>query len=179
MTQPGTTQSGTRTFRAVLVIALVVVVGWVILRHGPGPSHSSSAAAATTTTLPTSAAVTTPGTTPPTTLALVPPASIKLQVLNGMLSGSLSSQWNAKLKANPGYDTLSALNATARVAQSVIYIVTPGLQREANALAAAVGLPATAVDPTSPPPASAPIPNGITANANLILVIGPDLAGSA
>jgi hypothetical protein len=162
-----------QTGKAVLVIAVVVVVGWVILRHGTTtPAHTSTPS----TTHP---AVTTPVTTPPTTVALKPAASIKLQVLNGVLTGSLAGEWSAKLKANPGYDTLPALNATARVAQSVIYIVTPGFQREANALAVAVGLPVTSVNGTIPPPASAPIPTGVTTTANLVLVVGPDLAGSA
>jgi hypothetical protein len=164
------------TGRAILVILLVVLVGWLVLHHGTSPAkHASS----TPTTAATQPAVTTPATTPPTTVALVPPASIKLQVLNGMLTGSLSGQWSAKLKANPGYQTLPALNATTRVAQSVIYVVTPGFQREANALAVAVGLPVTAVVTTTPPPTSAPIPNGVASTANLVLVIGPDLAGSA
>ncbi len=77
------------------------------------------------------------------------------------MTGSLAGEWSAKLKANPGYDTLAPLNATAKVAQSEIYIVTPGFQREANALAVAVGLPVTAVNVTVPPPASAPIPAAI------------------
>jgi hypothetical protein len=168
-----------QTGKAILVIAVVVLVGWVILRHGSSsPTHPSSAAAVTTTT-PAASRANPPVTTPPTTVAVIPPASIKLQVLNGVLSGSLAGQWSAKLKANPGYDTLTALNATARVAQSVIYVITPGLRPEAVALAAAVGLPSTAVSVTTPPPATAPIPGGVAATANLVLVIGPDLAGSA
>jgi LytR cell envelope-related transcriptional attenuator len=164
------------TGRAILVILVVVVVGWLVLHHSTSPAtHATS----TPTTAATQPAVSTPATTPSTTVPLVAPASIKLQVLNGMLTGSLSGEWSAKLKANPGYDTLSALNATARVAASEIYVVTPGFQREADALAVAVGLPATAVNATTPPPATAPIPGGVSSTANLVLVIGPDLAGSA
>lgn len=178
MTQPGrpqgSTSGGMQTGKAVLVIAVVVVVGWVILRHG---TTTPSPAASTPTTV--HPAVTTPVTAPPTTVALKPASSIKLQVLNGVLTGSLAGQWSTKLKANPGYDTLPPLNATARVTQSQIYIVTPGLQREANALAVAVGLPVTAVVTTSPPPSTAPIPTAVKSTANLVLVIGPDLAGSA
>jgi hypothetical protein len=162
-----------QTGKAVLVIAVVVVVGWVILRHGTSASHTSSP---TTTAHP---AVTTPATTPPTTVALKAPATIKLQVLNGVLTGNLASEWSAKLKANPGYDTLPALNATFKVAHSEIYIITPGMQRDANALAVAVGLPVTAVYVTAPPPTTAPIPNEVRSTANLVLVIGPDLAGTA
>lgn len=178
MTQPGrpsggTTSGGMQTGKAVLVIAVVVLVGWVILRHG---TSSPKRASTSSTTHP---AVTTPATTPPTTVALKPASSIKLQVLNGVLTGSLAGEWSTKLKANPGYDTLPALNATAKVAQSEIYIITPGLQREANALAVAVGLPVTAVSLTVPPASTAPIPASVKSTANLVLVIGPDLAGTA
>ena len=176
MTQPGrppaTGSGGMQTGKAVLVIAVVVVVGWVVLRHGTTSPHASAPPT-------THATTTTPATAPTTTVPLVAPADIKLQVLNGVLTGSLAGEWSAKLKANPGYDTLTPLNATAKVAQSEIYIVTPGFQREANALAVAVGLPVTAVNVTIPPPASAPIPTSAKSTANLVLVIGPDLAGSA
>ena len=74
------------------------------------------------------------------------------------MTGSLAGEWSAKLKANPGYNTLAPDNATAKVAQSEIYVVTPGYLPEANALAVAVGLPVTAVNPTTPPPATAPDP---------------------
>jgi LytR cell envelope-related transcriptional attenuator len=174
MTQPGrpATPGGMQSGKAVLVIVVVVIVGWVILRHGTSSTH----AAASSTTRPTTSTTAAPSTT---TVPLVPPADIKLQVLNGVLTGSLAGEWSAKLKANPGYDTLTPLNATAKVDQSEIYIVTPGFQREANALAVAVGLPVTAVNVTVPPPASAPIEASVRTTANLVLVIGPDLASSA
>jgi hypothetical protein len=175
MTQPGrptVSPGGMQTGKAVLVIVVVVIVGWVVLRHGTSSPHAS----APTTTRPVSSTTAAPSTT---TVPLVAPANIKLQVLNGVLTGSLAGEWSAKLKANPGYDTLAPLNATAKVAQSEIYIVTPGFQREANALAVAVGLPVTAVNVTVPPPASAPVPAASRTTANLILVIGPDLASSA
>jgi hypothetical protein len=155
------------------VIAVVIVVGWLVLSKGSSSTHAASSSTTVHTT------TTTPAATPSTTVALIPPASIKLQVLNGLLTGNLAGQWSTKLKANPGYNTLPPDNATAKVAASEIYIVTPGYQREANALAVAVGLPVTAVNQTVPPPSSAPIPAAERTTANLVLVIGPDLAGTA
>ena len=114
---------------------------------------------------------------PTTSTTLVPVADIKLQVLNGVLTGSLAGQWSAK--ANPGYDTLAPDNATMKVPASAIYIVTPGYEEEANALAATVGLPSSAVNKAVPPPASAPIPAADRTKANLVLVVGFDLAGTA
>lgn len=108
------------------------------------------------------------------------PPNIKLQVLNGVLTGSLAGEWSVKLKANPGYNTLPPNNATARVASSEIYVVTHGYGREADALALTVGLPVTkVVNPTTPLPATAPVPAVDRTTANLILIIGPDLAATA
>ena len=109
MTQPGRStgsSTGTQTGKAVLVIAVVVVVGWWVLLKGTPSSHVA------TTTTTTHATTTIRPATPPTTAAaaLIPPSSIKLQVLNGVLTGSLAGQWSAKLKANPGYNTLTPDN---------------------------------------------------------------------
>ena len=68
-------------------------------------------------------------------------------------------------------------DATAKVSSSIIYVLTPGYEAEGQALAAAVGLPSTAVSTTVP--ANAPIPAADKASANLVLIIGPDLAGAA
>jgi LytR cell envelope-related transcriptional attenuator len=173
---PGRSSGGTQTGKAVLVIAIVVLVGWwVLLKSSPS---SRVASGATTTSLPTTT-VHQPTTPTTAATALIPPPSIKLQVLNGLLTGNLAGQWSTKLKANPGYNTLTPDNATAKVAASVIYVMTPGYQREANALAVAVGLPVTVVNQTVPAPATAPIPAAERTTANLVLIIGPDLAGRA
>jgi hypothetical protein len=178
MTQPGRPpvgpSPGTQTGKAVLVIVVVIAVGWLVLGKGSSSTHVAGTATTrhTTTTRHGVAA-------PTTTIVLIPPSSIKLQVLNGVLTGSLAGQWSTRLKANPGYNTLAPDNATAKVAASQIYIITPGYQREALALAAAVGLPSTAVNPTVPAPTTAPIRASERTTANLVLIIGPDLAGSA
>lgn len=172
-------EGGVHTAKAVVLIIVLVLIGALVLSKtalaGKGTAAAGAASHATTTLK--KGAVTVP---PPTTsTTLVPVSAIKVQVLNGVLTGSLAGQWSAKLRANPGYDTLTADNATSRVTASVIYIITPGYQAEANALAATVGLPSSKVDTTIPPPASAPIPTTERTKANLVLVVGPDLAGTA
>jgi hypothetical protein len=167
---PGRRQDGgTQTGKAFVVIAVMVVLGWVVLHHsssGPATPVGHAAATVTTTTVPT------------TTTTLVPPASIKVQVLNGTGHGSLAGQWSSKLKTTAGYDTLAPDNATATVTTSAIYVMTPGYVPEAYALATAVGLPSSAVNTAVPAPSSAPIPASERAKADLVLVIGPDLASS-
>ncbi len=163
--------------RAIVLIAVLVIVAIGVLSRSSGhPAVSTRASAGTSapaTTTPTTAAATTTPTT------VVPASQVKLQVLNGVLTGSLAGQWSNKLRANPGYQTLPPDNATSKVTSSAIYILTPGYQPEAASLAATVGLPSSAINPTVPAPASAPIPNSERATANLVLVIGPDLAAGA
>jgi len=108
---------------------------------------------------------------------LIPASEIKLQVLNGVLTGSLAGEWTSKLKSQYGYATRPADDATAKVATSVIYVVTPGYAPEADVLATEVGLTPAIVETTVP--ATAPIPASEKAAANLVLVIGPNLAGTA
>lgn len=164
---------GTHAGKAALVIAVVVVLGWIVLHHGPNARLAPSAASTSRTT---TAATLAPSTTSTT---IVPPASIKLQVLNGTGSGNLATQWSNKLRSSPGYDTLAPDNATAKVSQSEIFVLTPGYLPEAYALATTVGLSPSAVNTTIPAPASAPIPTSERSKANLVLVIGPDLVSGA
>lgn len=177
MSRPDPRDGGVNGLKAVILIAVLLVVAIGVLARSGGHStvatKASSAHKATTTT----AAPPPPPSTTPTTV--LPASQVKVQVLNGVLTGSLAGQWTSKLKSNPGYQTLPPDNATAKVSSSVIYVLTPGYEPEASALAAAVGLPSTAVNTTVPPPASAPIPASERASANLVLVVGPDLAGTA
>ena len=161
---------GTQTGKAVVLIVVVMVLGWIVLRHGSSgptaPAHRASATV-TTTTVPT------------TTTTLVPPPSIKVQVLNGTGGGNLASAWAKKIKTTSGYNTLAPDDTTSKVTTSAIYVITPGYVPEAYALASTVGLPPSAVNTTVPAPSSAPIPTSERAKADLVLVIGPDLASGA
>jgi hypothetical protein len=162
-------EGGVQTVKAVIVIAVLVVLGIAVLaRATTGHNVASASSTTSTTTIPST-----------TSTTLVPAAQVKLQVLNGVLTGSLAGEWTTKLKANPGYNTLPALDATSKVTSSQIYVVTTGYTPEADALAAVVGLPTSAVNTTIPPPSTAPIPSSVLSSANLVLVIGPDLAASA
>ncbi len=169
---------GTQTGKAVALIAVTVLIGILLLHHG----STSRVAAATShkTTSTTAPPVTNPvSTTTSTTVALRPPSSIKLQVLNGVLTGNLATQFSQRLHGTNGYDVLAPDDATAKVLTSKVYILTPGYTGEADALAQTLGLGAQAVDTTTPPPTSAAIPARDKSAANLVLVIGPDLAGKA
>lgn len=170
-------EGGVQWFRALVLIAVLVVIGIVILaRTSTSPANRSSTAPAgarsttTVTTVPSSTTTTAPP---------LPASQVKVQVLNGLRTGSLASQWANKLKSRYGYQTGPPDNATSTVNTSVIYVITPGYEAEAQQLAARIGLTSSSVDTTVPAPATAPVPATERASANLVLVVGSDLAGQA
>lgn len=170
-------EGGVHVAKAFILIVVVVAIGLVVLHHSPkttsaanGPNASHSKAKSTTTTTRVA---------PTTTTTLVPVAKVKLQVLNGVGYGRLAGEWSDKLKLSPGYDTLVADNATKTVPSSEIFVITPGYTAEADYLAVTIGLTPAIVNATVPAPASAPIPASDRAKANVVLVIGPNLASRA
>lgn len=172
---------GAQILKAGALIVVLVAVGVAVL-YRSGRSHVSVAAALQS---PRGAATTPVTTTPPpapttttTTLPPVPPSQVKVQVLNGVLTGALAGEWSTKLHSRYGYITEPPDNATTSVTASTIYVITPNYVPEAMALASEIGLPASDVDATIPPPLTAPIPPSERGTANLVLVIGPELSAS-
>lgn len=181
LVRDGATQTG----RAVILIVVAIVVAVVLLHHNkPAALTSSTTTRSASTTLPSSGTTVAPtGTTAPTvpattTPSTVPVADVKVLVLNGAsFAQPYASQFTTKVK-NAGYNTLAPNNAASTVHQSAIYVITRGMDAEGKALAATLGLPASAVKtnvPTGPPLSSATPGTG----ANLVLVVGPDLVSSA
>ena len=108
---PLSSSTGMQTGKAVAVIVVVVVVGWLALAKGTKTPTTTATAA----THPSHSTTTRPVlTVPTTTVPLVPPSSIKLQVLNGVGTGLYATEWSNKLKTKYGYDTLAPDDATAR-----------------------------------------------------------------
>lgn len=171
-------EGGVQWGKALILIVVLVVIGVVVLaKSGRGSSTHTSTPGATTSHQATGTTSTLPA--PTTTTSVLPAAQVKVLVLNGVLTGSLAGEWSQKLKSQFGYITEPPDNATEKVPTSIIYVLTPGYVAEAQHLATSVGLTASAVYPTVPAPASAPIPTADRVAANLVLVIGPDLAASA
>jgi hypothetical protein len=184
LVRDGATQTG----RAVILIVVAIVVAVVLLHHSKpstlNASTTKSAGGTTGTTLPSSpttvpaSGTTTPTSAPATTSGpTVPVANVKVLVLNGAsFSQAIAGEFTAKLKTM-GYNTLTPNNATATVQQTAIYVVTHGFAPEANALAASLGMPASAVKTQLP--SGPPLPSGIPGTgANLVLLVGPDLAAN-
>ncbi|MCU4186898.1 LytR C-terminal domain-containing protein [Acidiferrimicrobium sp. IK] len=172
---PPRREGGIQTGRAVVLLVVAVLVAVVLLNKlGTGKSTTSTAAGTATTT-PTTVKGGGATTTTSTTVAPIPPGQVKLLVLNGTLSGNLAGTASKKLAASPGFTTLAPDNTTSKVLTSSVYAASPQYLPSAQAVAAVYGIPASAV--TTPIPSSAPIAASEKALANVVLIIGPDIAG--
>ena len=174
---PSGASGGTNTVRAVVLLVVAVAVAVGILSQIHSPRGTRTAGTATTTT--TARRDDTGSSTTTTTVPLLAPSKVTVQVLNGLISGSLSSEWSAKLKDTYGYQTLPPNNVTRADTADTIYIVKAGFLPEAQVLAHQLALPTSVIVPSVPPPASAPIPATVLHQADLVLVVGQGLASKA
>lgn len=172
-TGTGMHEGRTQLGKAVVLIVVAAVIAFLVLHRTPATS-----ATATSTQTSTTASTAAASTTTSTTLApLKEPKDVTVQVLNGLQTGSLAGNLSMTLKSKYGYQTLTPLNTSAVTHTSVIYVVTHGFRREGAALARTLGLPARVVHRGVP--AHAPVPDGVKAHANLIVVIGTSLQAKA
>jgi hypothetical protein len=158
--------------RGIVLVAVAVVIGLLLLRDddaartqvavgtegagqgegGDGADDGDGTARPTTTT----------------TAPLREPSEVKVLVANGSGTDGAAGGATDALEAL-GYVTGTPANAE-RVPSTVVYF-TEGYEREAGALAEAIGAPPAAVTPM---PAVAPVDD--LQLANVLVVLGPDLA---
>ena len=161
--------------RGAILVVGAIVVGLVLLRHGldtttsvsSSPTHSRATTGGATTGGATTGGVTT--STTATAGSTRPPAQVPTIVLNGSGVKGAAKKYSDAL-ATLAYDLTSPAggNATANVAATQV-LYGPGFAKEAAAVAAAIGAPASSVAPLG-----TPLP-GSTNGASVIVVIGPDL----
>lgn len=108
-------------------------------------------------------------TTSSTTAAPRPPAEVKVLVANGSETAGAAGSQSDALEAL-GYVTGNPTNANDLVQQTVVYF-EPGYQAEAEVLAEALGLDASAARPI---PTPAPVTD--MQLSNVLVVVGPDIA---
>lgn len=157
--------------RGALLLIVAVVIGVVLLNHFDRGDPFNLNAGATTAATRASRATTTVA-APTTTVALRAPNAVKVLAANG----SGVSGVGAKLKdqlTQLGYNALAATNATPtnKVFPTSLVQYAPGFAGEAAALAQSLSLPPTAVQPMSTPP-----PVADSKGADVIVVVGQDLA---
>ena len=110
-------------------------------------------------------------TTTTTTLATHPPSSVKVIVANGTSTPGVAGRLKTKLSSS-GYNVLAPENTTTPARASAVYYAA-GYQGDGQAVAVDSGLSAGAAQPMS---ASVPVAN--SSGAQIVVVIGPDLATS-
>lgn len=197
MVSPGSNAAGDGSFgrstgiqvgRAALLIGAAVVIGLLLLHRSGGAVVVNQGSGNNNVSLPTFGSSTTTGTgsgtgagtgttaprtsTPPSTVQVHDPQAIKVLVANGTttpgLAGKVSNLVHAK-----GYVTLASTNSTQKPSQSIVYF-EPSYGDDAAALAAKLGLQPSAVQAIPQPP-----PVASLNSANLLLIVGPDLASAA
>jgi len=173
---PTPTSRGTSPARGVLLVAVAVIVGVFVLRAlddtGAGPAGDVVDDATEQGEAPPPEEE--GGEQPPAgeqeeQPAPRPPQEITVLVANASgVSGAAAAQTDAI--AGGGYQTVEPTNAPEHLDATQILAV-PGFEAEAAALAAAIGAPEGAVQPMPDPP---PLE---TQGAQLVVLLGPDLAG--
>jgi hypothetical protein len=157
--------------RAAIILIIFIIATAVSLRYVHPATPASSAASATTATTRAGTGTTTPAGHPTTTTTTTttPPSKVPVVVANGSnvsgAAGSISTQLQAA-----GWQILPAENATSNVSASVVYYVA-GLQPSAAAIAKFLGIPTSGVQPLT---SAAPV--GAVGTAQVVVVVGPDVA---
>lgn len=165
--------TGTAVGRGVALLAVAVGLGVILLQTADDGTTTVSAGR-TTTTQRASGTTTTllPTTAPSTTVAARAPSSVKVLTANGTSTQGAGSRIKDRLLAAQ-YNALAATDAKAKVAASVVYF-TPGYDPEAAVIAQLLALAPTAVQPM---PAAAPVAD--LKGANVLVVVGPELAAQS
>ncbi|HAM03292.1 MAG TPA: hypothetical protein DCQ30_13865 [Acidimicrobiaceae bacterium] len=166
--------------RGIVLVIAAVIVGAVLLPSATRPPLSSAATAATTTpTSPSSPSSSSGSEAPPSSTSTTstapvnaPPSSIKVLVANGTNSNGAAAAVSSFLNGK-GFGTLSPVDALTTVSASQVYAVG-GATAAARQVATALGLSASAVEPSTQP-----IPVSSVGNATVVVIVGPDLTSRA
>jgi hypothetical protein len=167
----------------VALLLILFIVATAVLVGQLHPSTASTASTSTSTPTATTTATTTPGS--PTTVAsaptttkprsststgpTTPPARVTVLVANGSTVSGEATKVTAQLHA-AGWDTLPPVNTATNVSSSTVYYA-PGFQASATSIASTLGVAATQVQPLS-----SSVPVSSVAGADVVVVIGPDVA---
>jgi LytR cell envelope-related transcriptional attenuator len=164
---------GFPTLRALALLAVFVVVAIVSLGKVHGTT-TPSVASPTTTAPPKTVAHSgsTHASSTTTTSTTHPPGSVPVLVANATAVSGAAGDVSNELQA-VGWSMLPPVNASTRVSSSHVYYVA-GREQEAASVAATLHLPSSAVMPYT---TAAPISS--IGTAEVVVVVGPDLAATA
>jgi hypothetical protein len=157
--------------RGVALVVVAVLLGLVLLRNGLDTSEvvTSSNGDDTSTDGGDDGGDSDAGEETTTTLAARAPAEVTVVVLNGTSVSGAAGKYATAI-GSAGYQMLDPGDAATKIPATQVFF-TPGFEREAAAVALAAGAPATVIPAALPTP-----PPGEVGAANVVLVIGADLA---
>lgn len=176
MSQPSSTRgnraapSGSTATRGVIVVAAALIVGVLLIVKGGGGAtvvaDPNTEIDGTTTTV---AGAGGPTTTQATSGTSVPADQLTIIAANGSGITGLAGKTKTQLAA-AGYTAVIATDATADAPTSIVYFV-PGFDKDAEAVAASIGMPPARLA-QMPDPSQVPV--SAVGDVKVVIVLGPD-----
>jgi hypothetical protein len=156
--------------RGLVLVIVAIVIGVLLLPSATrAPLAASANTSSTSTTLAGGTGGGGHGHTPTTTTTTVALASIHVLVANATETNGVAGAVTQFL-ASKGFATLTAVNALVKVTSSEIFTVG-GATADTSVVASALNLPAASIEPAAQ---GAPVSS--TTGANVVVIVGPDLA---
>ena len=162
---------------AVLIVA-ALIIGFLLLNDLEDATDFGGGSVSAGRSEETTSTTRAPVVTVPATTTAPPKAAkdVKVLVINGTTTAGAAARVATVLKGG-GYNVLRAVDASAQVKAttktSSVFYVTRDFEREAKAIQQALALPPSPVTAVPTPP---PAPEVNT--ANVVVVVGPELAKS-
>jgi hypothetical protein len=152
-----------------IVVVAALIVGILLIAKGGGGeavADRNSEIEGTTTTVAGSTQTTQADTTKGTT---TPAAQLPIIAANGSKISGLAGKTKTQLAA-AGYTSVIATDATSAASTSIVYFVA-GFEKDAEAVAAAIGMPAARLA-QMPDPSQVPVSS--IGDVKVVIVLGPD-----
>lgn len=164
--------------RTLVVLAGFVLIAVLLLSlvHPTSPSagtagSSGSAGSSATPPPATGSSTTTTTTAPTTTTTTTPPSSVTVVVANASNVNGVAAKATQELTPG-GWKLLTPTNASTQVTTSAVYYAA-GYEAQAKTVAATLHLPATVAAPLT-----SAVPVSGVSGAQVVVVVGTDLAGT-
>lgn len=159
--------------KGLAVVVVAVAIGVYLVQLGGGkPTAPTAATTPTTTTTTTAPSTSTTTTTAPASAAGAPSAAVKVLVANASQTTGVAGYYS-KVLVSDGWGALTPTNALTVESTSSVYY-EPGQQASAGEIASELGLSSTSVGAVS-----ATTPVDVTQSADVVVVVGLDLAAKA
>ena len=164
--------AGTAMGRGILLLGVAFLIGIVLLQKVDAPAREEQVRTESDDTEETTTTTVVDPVVTSTTAALRQPKDVRVLTANGTSIKGAGGRIKDKLLA-AGYNALAATDTKSPASASAVYF-TPGFDREAAVIAQALGLPPATVQamPTPPPVADLKA-------ANVLVVVGPEIAQAA